>query len=205
MRRRNLIFEWICDCAEFVVALPIVEAVIIFGINAYMLFSTQKSVICETETATAEREELQETLYIEEIRFSDTDILLQELSQEETSGGYLVTEEMAMLAQFVQAEAGNQDLTGKRLVSDVVLNRVDSDLFPNAIEEVIFQKNPVQFGVTVDGAFEREEGNVSKECFEAVRMEWERESRLDGEVLYFNTVHENGNNPFKYGDHWFSY
>lgn len=36
-------------------------------------------------------------------------------------------------------------------------------------------------------------------------MEWERETRLDKEVLYFNGVYENGKNPFKHGDHWFSY
>lgn len=205
MSHRNLIFEWICDHAELVVVLPIMAAVIIFGINLYMLFPTKQSAICKTETATAEREELQETLYIEEIRFSDTDILLQELSQKETSGGYLVTAEMAMLAQLVQAEAGNQDLMGKRLVADVVLNRVDSERFPNTIEEVIFQKNPVQFTVTASGAFERAKEDVTEECFEAVRSEWEREERIDKEVMYFGRGYGNRKNPFKYGDHWFSY
>lgn len=63
----------------------------------------------------------------------------------------------------------------------------------------------MQFVVTVDGAFEKAESEVSEECFEAIRMEWEREERIDKEVLYFNTVHENGKNPFKHGDHWFSY
>lgn len=205
MNRRNLILEWIWECAEWIALLQIIATVIIVGINVYMLFPVKQSVVCEAETVAVEKEELQETLYMEETRFSDTEIILQELSQDEPSGGYLVTKEMEMLAQLVQAEAGNQDLTGKRLVADVVLNRVDSEKFPDTIEEVIFQKNPVQFCVTVDGAFERVGGDVSEECFEAVRMEWERETRLDGEVMYFNTVHENGKNPFKHGDHWFSY
>lgn len=205
MNRRNLIFEWIWECSEWIMFLPIAATVVIIGINVYMLFPAKQSVVCEAEAVTKEREEHQETLYIEETRFSGAELPLYEMSQEEPSGGYLVTEEMAMVAQLVQAEVGNQDLTGKRIVADVVLNRVDSEKFPNTIEEVIFQKNPVQFGVTVDEAFEKAKSEVSEECFEAVRMEWERETRLDKEVLYFNTVHENGKNPFKHGDHWFSY
>lgn len=205
MNRRNQILEWIWECAEWIFVLPIAAAVIIVGINVYILFPVKQYVLCESETIAVEREESQETLYIEETRLSGAEIYLQEMSEDEPSGGYLVTEEMAILAQLIQAEAGNQDLTGKRFVADVVLNRVDSERFPNTIEEVIFQKNPVQFGVTVDGAFEKAESEISEECFEAVRMEWERETRLDKEVLYFNTVHENGKNPFKHGDHWFSY
>lgn len=205
MNRRNMIPEWMWDYAEWILYLPIVAAVIIIGINIYMMFPVKQSVVREAEMVAVEREERQETLYIEETRLSGAEIYLQEISQDEPSGGYLVTSEMAMLAQLIQAEAGNQDFTGKRLVADVVLNRVDSERFPNTIEEVIFQKNPVQFGVTADGAFEEAESQISEECFEAVRMEWERETRLDKEVLYFNTVHENGKNPFKHDDHWFSY
>ena len=37
----------------------------------------------------------------------------------------------------VEAEAGNQGLTGKRLVCDVILNRVDSKDFPDNIFDVI--------------------------------------------------------------------
>lgn len=202
---RNPILEYIWNHAEQIIYITIAAAVIIVGINVYMLFTVKQSVLCESETIAVEREESQETLYMEETRLSGTEIYLKEVNKDEPSGGYLVTAEMAMLAQLLQAEAGNQDLTGKRLVADVVLNRVDSEMFPNTIEEVIFQKNPVQFGVTVDGSFKKAKSEISEECFEAVRMEWERETRLDKEVLYFNTVHDNGKNPFKHGDHWFSY
>ena len=47
-----------------------------------------------------------------------------------------------LLAKCVEAEAGNQGLYGKQLVVDVILNRVDSDSFPNTIEEVIKQDEP---------------------------------------------------------------
>lgn len=205
MNRRNLILEWIWECAEQILYIPIAAAVIIVVINAHMLFPVKQSVVCAEETFAEQTEQRQEELYIEETRLVGAEIYLKEMSQDEPSGGYLITPEMAMIAQLVQAEAGNQDLHGKRLVADVVLNRVDSEKFPNTIEEVIFQKNPAQFGVTADGAFEKAKSEISEECFEAVWMEWERDTRLDKEVLYFNTVHENGKNQFKHGDHWFSY
>lgn len=205
MNRRNLILEWIWECAEQILYLPIAAAVIIVVINARMLFPVKQSVVCAEETFAEQTEQRQEELYIEETRLTGMEIHLQEMSQDEPSGGYLITPEMAMIAQLVQAEAGNQDLHGKRLVADVVLNRVDSERFPNTIEEVIFQKNPVQFSVTASNAFDKAKSEISEECFEAVRMEWDRESRIDKEILYFGRGYGNRKNPFKYGDHWFSY
>ena len=70
--------------------------------------------------------------------------------------------EMELIAQLVMAEAGNQDLTGKRYVADVVLNRVDSDEFPNTVEEVIFQEN--QFSVIENGAFDEAGWTITEEC-----------------------------------------
>ena len=41
------------------------------------------------------------------------------------------------LAACVEAEAGNQGYTGKRLVACVILNRVEAEGFPDSIEAVI--------------------------------------------------------------------
>lgn len=114
--------------------------------------------------------------------------------------------EMEMLSQLCQAEAGNQGLTGMRYVADVVLNRVDSDKFPNTIEEVIYQIDPVQFSPTVNGAYEAAAYNMSDEAYEAVELEWFGE-RLDDKILYFSSTEQpvNGQNAWKFGDHWFSY
>lgn len=112
-------------------------------------------------------------------------------------------DEMMEVAQIVQAEAGNQDINGMRLVADVVLNRMDSDQFPDTAYEVIFQDG--QFGPTVDGAWEKAGWYICDDVFTAVAMEWDRSNRLDPEILYFNTTWDNGSSPYKYGDHWFSY
>lgn len=47
--------------------------------------------------------------------------------------------EIFCLAQNIYFESGNQPLAGQVAVSQVVLNRVESDMFPNTICEVITQ------------------------------------------------------------------
>jgi N-acetylmuramoyl-L-alanine amidase len=112
--------------------------------------------------------------------------------------------QMEMLAQLVEAEAGDQGLTGMRYVVDVVLNRVDSDKFPNTIEEVIFQKH--QFSPILNGAYERAGNHISDDAYKAVELEWFGE-RLDSKILYFSSTERpiNGKNAWKYRDHWLSY
>lgn len=139
----------------------------------------------------------------EEIEIQDCivkEVLLE--SEEETD---IYEAEKEMLAQLVEAEAGNQCLTGKRFVVDVVLNRVADPRFPNTIEEVIFQGNPTQFSVTKNGRFESVSDCVSEESRRAVELEWEE--RLDYGILYFSSTSKpvNGKRAFKYYDHWFSY
>lgn len=109
-----------------------------------------------------------------------------------------------LVAQVAMAEAGDQGLDGIRLVVDVILNRVDSDRFPDTIEEVIYQKS--QFSVMWNGAFEKAGWYICDEVYEAIEMEWDGE-RMDDGVLFFSATDEpvNGVNAWKFGDHWFSY
>ncbi len=114
--------------------------------------------------------------------------------------------ELELLANLVEAESGNQDLKGKRLVADVVLNRVESDRFPNTITEVIYQD--YQFSTVLDGALERASWHISDESFEAVRLEaLECEERLDEEVLFFTYGDYNPycTPGYQYGSHYFGY
>ena len=111
-------------------------------------------------------------------------------------------DEMGLIAQLVMAEAGNQNLTGKRYVVDVVLNRVDSDEFPDSVEEVIFQEN--QFSVIKNGAFDEAGWTITEECYEAVKLEYEE--RLNYDILYFGRgPSKYASNHFKYQDHWFGW
>ncbi len=93
------------------------------------------------------QEETEATIVAETPIYEEIETMTEEVEAETTEE--IAMDSLELLAQLVEAEAGNQDKVGKRLVVDVVLNRVDSDTFPDTIEEVIFQ--PYQFSCVLDG------------------------------------------------------
>lgn len=54
-------------------------------------------------------------------------------------------EDLFCLAAVICQEAGGESLEAQQLVASVVLNRVESHLFPNSIKEVLLQKS--QYGL----------------------------------------------------------
>lgn len=121
----------------------------------------------------------------------------EEVAEQERQG------ELELLAALVYAEAHTEDLAGKRLVADVVLNRADSPLFPGTIAEVIMQER--QFATWESGKVEAAGWLVGSEEYEAVGMEAHGE-RLDRSVLYFTAGHYNasGTPAYRHGNHYFS-
>ena len=108
--------------------------------------------------------------------------------------------DLDLIAACVEAEAGNQDLTGKRLVADVILNRVDDKNFPDTVEGVISQ--PRHFATYWNGAMDKAEPTA--ETYKAVRMEIEERSYPG--LLYFDSGDylPYGTPWKKVGDHYFS-
>ena len=88
------------------------------------------------------------------------------------------------LLRLVEAEAGGEDLIGKMLVANVVLNRVEDKHFPSSINEVIFQSNNgvTQFSPISDGRFYSVK--VTDETIEAVNLVLQGEDNSQG-ALYF--------------------
>lgn len=113
-------------------------------------------------------------------------------------------DELELLAYVVEAEAGNQDMTGKRLVVDVVLNRVDSPLFPDTITEVLEQ--PGQFTTMWNGAVEDAGWHMQEDDYTAVMMEVTG-VRLDYDIYYFTAGEYNASckPAYIHGDHFFGY
>lgn len=110
--------------------------------------------------------------------------------------------QLEMLAIACFGEAGNQGAEGMRAVAGVILNRVESEKFPNTIEEVLRQKG--QFSIMTDGGYERACWNVTQEAYDAVSMELA--DRKYTEALFFRTGHyHEGRTPlFKLNAHYFS-
>ena len=115
-------------------------------------------------------------------------------------GAEIYEDDIELMAACVEAEAGNQGLTGKRLVADVILNRVDAEGFPDTIEGVITQ--PRHFSSYWSGAMSKAE--PTEETYRAVRMEMEKRSYPG--LLYFDSGDylPYGTPWKKVGDHYFS-
>lgn len=105
----------------------------------------------------------------------------------------------ALMVQIVHAEAGNQDLLGRRLVADVVLNRVDNEAFPDTVYEVIYQ--PGQFTPVRNGSI-----YLPADDMDVLAVELELQQRTSDSVLFFRRGRyaDYGEPHFKVGDHYFS-
>ena len=106
-------------------------------------------------------------------------------------------EDVELIAKTVQAEAGNQDFTGKRMVAAVILNRVESKTFPNDVESVLSQEH--QFSTY------RYLNKVSATDEDVLAVQMEIINRSDAEVMFFRTGRfGTGSAVAKVGDHYFS-
>lgn len=107
---------------------------------------------------------------------------------------------LELMALVVEAEAANQGYYGKQLVADVILNRVDSDEFPDSIAKVLLQPNA--FSTIWDGAAFRAE--PTQETYDAIAAELMH--RCNEDVLYFTSegYSEYGQAWERVGEHYFS-
>lgn len=96
----------------------------------------------------------------------------------------LSKEDYEVLLKIVESEAGGEDITGKMLVAGVVMNRVESNKFPDTVKEVVFQRENgvAQFSPISDGRYEKV--TVSEETKEAVDKVLYGEDITKG-ALYF--------------------
>lgn len=102
----------------------------------------------------------------------------------ERQGAVLTEDEFQVLCRIVEAEAGGEDMDGRVLVANVILNRVADEAFPDTVKEVVFQKNngTFQFSPLYDGRYQRVQ--VSEETEEAVKRALLGEDHSKG-ALYF--------------------
>lgn len=112
----------------------------------------------------------------------------------------ITDEEIRLIAQVVQAEAEGECEEGKRMVIDVILNRKDSEHFPDTVHDVIYQ--PRQFSVMWNGRFER--CGVREDICQMVRQELV--SRRNHDVIFFNAggYSKYGVPMFQVENHYFS-
>lgn len=90
-------------------------------------------------------------------------------------------EERDLLAKIIHAEAKGESLEGQIAVGAVVINRVKSDLFPNTIKEVIYQKG--QFTPVAKNILPRE---PQASAIEAAERALSGEDPTGGALFFYN-------------------
>ena len=110
-------------------------------------------------------------------------------------------EDVDLLAALIWAEAGDQDFYGKRLVADVVLNRVASPEWPDTLAGVIFQSG--QFSVVANGRLNA--AQPDGDCYDAASLALDGD-RCDTQIMFFSMYYcANGTFAYQHGDHYFGY
>ena len=114
--------------------------------------------------------------------------------------GEYTEEEIDMMAVICYREARGEGIEGMRLVADVILNRVDSEFFPNTVKDVISE--PHQFSTSRKD--DMTEKDLTIDCYGAVLAEIQE--RTDSEILYFTAggYSPYGEPAYKAGNHYFS-
>lgn len=188
--------------------LAITGAIVAFTIGATKVAKTllQESAKAEVTQETTESKEAEteaESESTSESKETETEAVTEAETPEDTSAAILgwTADDYDLFIRVVYAEAGNQDAMGKRLVADVILNRVASDAFPDTVEGVLLQKN--QFTCVSTGAIWCY--TPDEETKEAVHGELVLGS-MDPEIVFFQAggFSAYGTPAYKYGDHYFS-
>lgn len=115
----------------------------------------------------------------------------------------------SILERIVEAEAGDQDIKGRQMVANVIINRLKSKKFPNTVRRVVFAHR--QFSPIANGSYYRV--HVSSLTEKAVEKALKEKDNTKG-ALYF--MYRAGSDPrniswfdrdltrlYKYGCHEF--
>lgn len=114
---------------------------------------------------------------------------------------YISLEDFELMGKTVFAEAKTEEFEGQVAVAEVILNRVESENFPNTVEEVIKQDDA--FSSWENGSVEA--APLDDECLEAVQ-DAVNERIFPDSVVYFREgrFHSFGSPYTIIGNHYFS-
>ncbi|MFU0826469.1 MAG: Hydrolase-2 domain-containing protein [Lachnoclostridium sp.] len=112
--------------------------------------------------------------------------------------------ELEILQRIVEAEATGEDLKGKILVANVILNRVKNKNFPDTVQGVVFQKNggTYQFSPIKDKRYWSVK--ISKDTVKAVEKAMQGEDYSQG-ALYFSARSKADKNSMRWFDNNLDY
>ncbi len=140
-------------------------------------------------------------LYISTVSYEPKeDISVMSIEETEEKEEQLSDEDIALIALVTMAEAEGECGEGKRLVIDTILNRIDSEHFPDTVYDVIYQ--PYQFSSMWNGRVDCCE--VRDDICQLVKEELECRKNYD--VIFFTAgcYSDYGVPMFQVENHYFS-
>ena len=127
------------------------------------------------------KKEVEDLRHHKDILTNSLGVFYKEYKQESTKIDIDFTQpENVLLAKIVHAEAKGEGLEGKQIVAEVILNRVEHEIFPDTIKEVVSQ--PRQFQPYSSRSYLNEKPN--EETYRAIVKAY-NERNLPENVLYF--------------------
>ena len=125
--------------------------------------------LCRMEEICRKLQQTVSEVHMEESLLADKESIMMGIASRTSSGQRVVDcselqreskyqleqADLEVLLRIVEAEAGCEDEDGKLLVANVILNRLNSEKFPDSITEIVFQReNGVsQFSPIADGSY----------------------------------------------------
>ena len=134
------------------------------------------------------------------VRMNEPETTMRTEVNDISSADLITMDDAVLIAKLVLAEAEGEPEMGKRLVIDTVLNRLESEDFPNTVYDVVYQ--PYHYDPAWDGRIE-----LFSELDDAFKLVVDEiQHRTNSEVLYFRTdkFHEFGTPMEQVGNHYFS-
>lgn len=188
--------------------LKILSLIICFSLAIHSAwFNTNKTMAMYSgvevnEAHISEIEQIYESEYIKEPEYTvesneeTTCETVEENTELETQKGEMTkpislsAEDTDLMVRIAMCEAGGEDVESIASIMRVILNRVESDLFPNSIRDVIYQKK--QFTPVSTGWINTVK--PSEKCYKALKMVTQGWDESQG-ALYFESCS---------GDSWHS-
>ncbi|MEL7571339.1 MAG: cell wall hydrolase [Eubacteriaceae bacterium] len=105
----------------------------------------------------------------------------QPRNEEQVSRGTVNRSDYVLMAQVIEGEAAGEPFVGKVAVGAVIINRLESDEFPNDVRKIIYQTNA--FEAVTNGQYKR---TTSNDSFKAAEMAINGSDPTNGCVYYWN-------------------
>lgn len=110
--------------------------------------------LCRMEEICRKLQQTVSEVHMEESLLADKESIMMGIASRTSSGQRVVDcselqreskyqleqADLEVLLRIVEAEAGCEDEDGKLLVANVILNRLNSEKFPDSITEIVFQR-----------------------------------------------------------------